>query len=447
MSLTTSSPPRPGREWRNWEGRHRSFPTHWHQPSTIEELQDIVRAANQEQTPIKVVGAGHSWSDIALPHVRLVSLDRMNQILHVDHEKHQVTVQAGIRLRDLNEKLAHLGLGLSNQGSVNAQSIAGAIATGTHGSGVRFGNIATQVRALEIVTADGQQHTASTSENPDLFHAARIGLGALGILTSVTLQCEPAFSLHSLERPVAFADLLQNIHQYAQEADHCKVWWFPHTDYGQLWQFNRVSPNLLPSRWQSLRWWWKDNVLGQRVSEILLWLSSVFPTIIPSMNRFVRAVHYKPAERIDRSDRIFNIPVFIRHPEMEYAIPIEHTAEVLTRLRSMIEEQKFRVNFIIEIRFVKGDDIWLSPAYQRDSCYIGVMMYRQEKTFPSYFRACEEIFLSYQGRPHWAKFHHLSPDQLSTLYPRYRDFSQLRQQLDPHRLFCNPHLDRLFPRI
>lgn len=433
------------REWRNWEGRHRTRPTAWHEPTTVEELVILVQQANTNKTPIKVVGAGHSWSDIALPHMQLISLDRMNQVLHVDREKHQVTVQAGIRLRDLNEKLAALGLSLSNQGSVNAQSIAGAIATGTHGSGVRFGGIATQIRELELLTADGQFRRASATENVDLFQAARVGLGALGILTKVTLQCEPAFSLHSLERPVTFADLIANIHRYAQEADHCKVWWFPHTDHAQLWQFNRVSASLLPSRWQSFRWWWKDSVLGQRLSEALLWITHWFPPIMPSMNRFLRAVHYKTAERVDRSDRIFNIPVFIRHPEMEYAIPAEYAAEALERLRSMIDAQGFRVNFVVEIRFVKGDDIWLSPAYQRDSCYIGVMMYRQEKVFPAYFRACEEIFLSYEGRPHWAKIHNLSPEQLAQLYPKYREFVQLRNRLDPERIFCNPHLDRIFP--
>ena len=210
------------RIWKNWEGRFRSRPKYWHKPSTIKEVVSIVRSGTSEK-PVKVVGAGHSWSDIAMPRVHLVTLNRMNRILSVDHELHQVTVEAGISIHELNTELAKLGLGLSNQGSVNAQSIAGAISTGTHGSGPTFGGMATQVLSLKLVTASGEVLFVSPEENVELWDAVRVGLGALGIVVEVTLQCEPAFCLHSLEEPVPFDTMIRDIQAYAYGSEHCKI--------------------------------------------------------------------------------------------------------------------------------------------------------------------------------------------------------------------------------
>ncbi len=433
------------RVWQNWEGRFRSRPKHWHEPATVDEVVAIVRSASSEQ-PVKVVGAGHSWSDIALPDVHLLTLQRMNRVLSVNHKLHQVTVEAGISIHELNTQLAELGLGLSNQGSVNAQSIAGAISTGTHGTGPTFGGMATQVLSLKLVTAAGDVLSVSPEENADLWDAVRVGLGALGIVVEVTLQCEPAFCLHSLEQPVPFDTMTQNIQDYAYGAEHCKIWWFPHTEYSHIWQLNRESLEHLPPRWKHWLWWWTDDFLGQRVSHVLLWLLSFLPFLTPAFNRFFRRLTYKRAERTARSNDIFNFPVHIRHPEMEYAIPLEKAGEALQELKRLIEERRFIVNFIVEIRFVREDNIWLSPTYQQDSCYIGVMMYKRQHAQEEYFQACEELFLRYGGRPHWGKLHSLTASQLATLYPKYDDFLTLHNKLDPERILFNDYLRRVLEK-
>jgi sugar-1,4-lactone oxidase-like protein len=395
---------------------------------------------------VKVVGSGHSFSDIADSEgAAQISLARCNRVLDVDQDRAVVMVEAGIRLSDLSRQLAAHGLALSNLGVISSQSLAGAISTGTHGTGLRFGGLAQQVLALRLIAADGEVIEANRERQPDVFDAARIGLGCLGILSTITLQCEPAFNLRLSERPARLDATLDRLASLNAE-EHAGLWWFPHTDRVQIRSANRThEPSTLHRR--RLARWLKGVVLGNYVHAMALWLAAFAPSATPTVNRaLARTLFGGTHHSTGPSHRIFTSPVLIPQCGLEFGLPVELAATAVRKVRALIDQRGHRVHSPVDIRFSAADDVWLSPAYGRPTCYIGVIAYRPfgRATDTSHlFRELDELLSSLGGRPHWGKIHHWQAPDFAEAYPRWAEFQALRRQLDPKGMFLNAYLRRV----
>lgn len=426
--------------WRNWGRTQSCRPAAVARPSSEHEIRQLVADAARRWGRLKVVGAGHSFTDIACTEGVHASLDDYNRVLHVDRANNRVTVEAGIRLRDLNEALAREGLAMSNLGDIAYQSVAGAISTGTHGTGRAFGNLATFVHELSMVLADGSVLRLSAGSDERRFKAAQIGLGALGILSTVTLQCEPAFSLRANEDAKKLDDVLGTLDQLFDSNEHFEFYWFPHTSRAWTKENNRTTDPATPRRrWKEFQ---SDILMSNLAFGAICRVGRRMPDRIPDLTRRFVAPGVGRIRRVSRSDLVYTSPRLVRFAEMEYAIPRANAREAIEGVRKVIESNGFKINFPIEVRVVAPDDILLSPAYGRETCYIAVHLY-QGMDYEPYFRAVEQLMMSFDGRPHWGKLHFRDADTLRPSYPRFDDFIAVRDELDPKGLFRNDYLDRV----
>jgi FAD-linked oxidoreductase len=432
---------RPGGIWHNW-GRSESVrPQRIEYPRTVEAVQRAVVAARAQRMPVKAVGAGHSFTGIAVAPGVLLELRDLSGLVSVDAERSRVTLLAGTRLHQIPALLAPYALAMENLGDIDRQSIAGAISTGTHGTGARFGGIATQVVGATLVTATGELLRVDDEHEPDLVPAVALGLGALGILVEVTLRCVPAFVLHAVERPEPLEGVLAAIEDRAAGADHFEFYWFPHTDRAMT-KTNTRLPESAPRHPLSPIGKWVDDVLvGSGLHQVACSVGKTVPPLVPTINR-VSAKVWGDREFTDASNRVFATSRSVRFREMEYALPAANVRSAFEALRALIDERGWRIGFPVEVRFAAADDRWLSTAHGRETAYIAVHLYWRENP-AEYFEAVEQIMLAHDGRPHWGKMHTLDVTALRERYPRFEDFLALRDRLDPERLFRNPYLDRV----
>ena len=347
-----------------------------------------------------------------------------------------------MRLAALNEHLARVGLALPNLGSISAQSVAGALATGTHGTGVGFPILSSGLVGARLMLADGSTVVVSEQQNAELLPALRVHLGALGVVTEVTLRVVPAFQLVEVTEPLSFNDAVDDLDAIAASADHVKLWWLPHTDTVQVFRLSRTQDR--PARGARLHRALQDEVISRLGFEALLWVGQRAPALVPTFNSLVARSWFAPQRRVDRSDLVFNTVRPPVHNEAEYAVPARHASSALAAMREVINQGGHRINFIVEVRFVAGDDAWLSPAHGRDSCYLGAY-YRGRPGWRAYQQGVQDRLAEHEARPHWGKTFTLDTDTLAARYPRYEDFARLRQELDPAGRFLNTMLRRLFP--
>jgi FAD-linked oxidoreductase len=367
----------------------------------------------------------------------MVRLDGLASITNADKESGRVTVGAGTDLAKLNAGLASFDLALANLGDIDKQTISGAISTGTHGTGARLGGLATQVVGLELVTADGSVLNCSAEENPDVFAAARVSIGALGVITSLTLQTVPAFLLRAQEMPLPLAEVLGGFDELADSNDHFEFYWFPHTGLALTKRNNRVAAGVGASPVGRIRGWVDDELLSNRVFELTNRLSVRRPALVPRINQLAsRALSAR--EYVDASYKVFCSERNVLFRESEYAVPREQVVEVVDQLRAWIDRSGERIPFPIEVRVAAADDIWLSSAYGRDTAYVAIHQYHR-LAHDKYFNAFERIVSAFGGRPHWGKLHTLGAEQLRERYPRFDDFLAVRDRLDSGRTFTNPY--------
>ncbi len=370
----------------------------------------------------------------------LLSLDNWQGIEEIDVAKGIAKVRGGTKLRRLGKELLAYGLRQENLGDIDVQSISGAISTGTHGTGIRFGTVSTQVESLTLVTADGTLLECSEEHNREIFKAAQTSLGMLGIIAYVTLRVVPMQRLHFQGRREHLSECLNNLETYKREHTHFSFLWAPYTDWVQLKFLNETTE---PASKRSAV---KSFINKVVVKNWVYWLISetcrLFPPISKQISKLAGSSN-SSVDEVDYSHRIFSTPRMVRFQEMEYNIPAEHLPMVLREIQACIELYRFNVHFPMECRFVREDDIWLSPAYERASVYIAVPMYRGME-YKAYFRHIESIFRHYNGRPHWAKEHTQTAESLSQLYPHWDDFRRIRAHLDPQGVFLNNYLRDLF---
>jgi L-gulono-1,4-lactone dehydrogenase len=426
-------------EWRNWAGDEGCRPRAIVHPGSIEEIAAAVGRAAREGMQVRVAGAGHSFSDIACTDGLLIVLDGFGSVLDVDSESGLIRVQGGITIAQLNARLAEHGLALENLGDIDVQSIAGAISTATHGTGARLRNIPSQVVELTLVLADGSTLLCSQERDPELFRAARVGLGALGVVAEVTLRCVPAFTLRGIDAPAPLLQTLDRFEEIALANEHFELFVFPHCDVALTRTNNRTDEPPRPRGRVSE--YANDVLLTNHAFELFCRIGRRLPSRIPEINRLVTRMAGS-SKRVDRSDRIFASPRLVRFTEMEYALPREHTTEAVRRVMEMIEQRGFAVPFPIEVRTVAPDDALLSTAAGRESGYVAVHMYRGMEWRP-YFEAVAEIMESFQGRPHWGKRHFQSASALRPRYPEWDRFQAVRARLDPEGRFANAWTDRV----
>jgi L-gulono-1,4-lactone dehydrogenase len=414
--------------WTNWAREQRCAPERIERPQSEEELQEIVARADR----VKAVGTGHSFSDIACSDGVMVDLSAMNRILDVDGQL--VRVQAGIRIADCARQLAERGLALENQGDIDRQALAGAVATATHGTGVRFRNLSAQVERMRLVTASGETRDLEGEE----LLAGRVSLGALGVVSELTMRCVPAFTIHRVDEPRPLEEVLDGLDDSVDGNDHFELFVFPYASRALTLTSERTdrAPEPRPDWRRRLDDRFENGAIGLAST-----LSRVAPRLAPTTNRTLTRLMSRDVH-VDLSHRVYAHERNVRFTEMEYAISRAHAREALERVLDTVERRRLPVNFPIEVRFAAGDEAYLSTAHGRDTGYIAVHVSRGCE-FETYFRAVERIMDDYDGRPHWGKRHYQTAATLRPRYPQWDRFQEVRARLDPDGVFANDYLARV----
>ena len=425
--------------WRNWAGNQKANPVSIVAPRSVGELAALVASASGKGQKVKAVGSGHSFTSAAATNGRMIRLENLSGILHIDRASCQVTVGAGTRLSDLNMLLHAEGLALANLGDIAYQTVAGAISTSTHGTGKALTGLAGQVVAMKLVNGQGEIIECSKSLNPHIFDVARVSVGALGIITEYTLQAVPSFRLRALEQPMRLDDVLENAHDLASAHDHFEFFWIPHTKWALTKRNNRTEDELQPL--PRVKGWIEKTFMENYAFGALCRVGRARPSLIPRLATALPSSGSR--EYVDQSFKIFASPRIVRFYEMEHALPVEGLVPALREIRAMVDRKGYLLNFPVEVRFTKGDDVPLSTAFGRDSAYIAVHVYKGMECEP-FFRDVEDILRAYDARPHWGKMHYRDAEELSKLYPRWDEFIALRNQLDPQRTFSNVYSDTVF---
>ena len=428
--------------WRNWAGDQICAPARIERPRSEAELQAVVARAAAGGQNVRAAGSGHSFTDAACTDGVMVSLDAMQALVDADRDSGLVEVQAGIKLDGLGDLLARHGLAMDNLGDIAVQALAGAISTATHGTGLRYPNLSAQVHALRIVTASGDVVALDASDG-DTFRAARVAIGSLGVISTVTLSCVPSYTLKRIDEPLPLQETLDDLDRHVEASEHWEFFVFPYTDVAFTRTSTRTDEPARPA--SKAVHVLKDVVAENAVLGGICRAGKAAPDLVPRLNRTLPKLASRE-ERVDRSDLVFANQRLVRFTEMEYAIPREHGAEAVRRILDLIERRRLPITFPLEVRFAPPDDALIGPSHGRESCYVAVHVYRGT-AFESYFRGVEEIMSSYGGRPHWGKRHYLSKAQLAERYPEWDTFADVRARLDPGGVFANDYTRRVLGEV
>ncbi len=427
------------RIWTNWTGDQRCAPLTIERPSSEDELAAIVAQAAQRGQHVRAAGSGHSFTDIACTDGVLVETSGMARVLEADWSSGRVTVQAGINLHALGPVLAERHLALENQGDIDTQTLGGALATATHGTGARLPNISARVVGMRLVTASGNALELTPESDPEGLLAARVSLGSLGIATTVTLACIPLYTLHRHDRPLRLQDTLDRLDEHVDGNDHFEFFVFPYSDIAltRSMQRSAADPSPTPA--------WRRRMSEQAVENWSLELTCrtgrLLPRAVPRLNRAMTSA-LSERRLQDRAYKVYATRRNVRFTEMEYAIPRCHARDAVERVLKLIARRDLPILFPLEVRFGPADDAFLSTAHGRETCYVAVHQYKGME-FESYFRAVEAIMAEYEGRPHWGKRHYQSAATLSERYCTWDRFQAVRARLDPDGVFSNDYTRRV----
>lgn len=422
------------RRWRNWSGSVEAVPNYRSFPASTPAVQAEVLRAAEAGERLRVGGSGQSFTPLCWTDENLMSLDHFTGIESCDLSTRRVWVRSGTRLADLATKLSDRGLALDVMGQSGRQTLAGAISTGTHGSGVHYGNMSTLITGLKMVCPDGSLKIFDASSG-DVFDAVRLSLGALGVITHIELQCVDAYRLHYRSQKGEFSKTVRTLDRLKNSHRHFEFCWFPYNDTVKLKYMDRTgAAESQKSPLHSAR-----NLL---IENAALWAISEVARRIPRSSRKISDIAawgVASSDTIGEPYRRYTSRKMVRFNETSYAIPANKLPDALEQLGRVIRALKFPVHFPLEVRFVAADKLWLSPSYERDTAFVSARIY-QGMPYEDYFAAATEIFDRYEGRPHWGKIHHKTAQEFAQLYPRFTDFQKLRAQMDPRGVFLNPHL-------
>jgi FAD-linked oxidoreductase len=427
----------------NWSGNQQWQPTRLAQPTTEEEVRQLVGQAREGGQRIRPVGSAHSFTPLSSTEDVAVDLAKLNGVRFssLQEDSTCVRAQAGITLSALNDELYRHDLALENMGDIDVQTLAGAISTGTHGTGLAFGNLPTQVTALRMVNGRGEIVNCSETDKPELLRAARLSLGLLGIITEIELSCIPAYHLELQIEKRPLAEVVRNYGALNADCRHFEAYWFPHTPWVLSKQLRQIDATRATGNHPAVDYL-QEIVLENYGFLALNELSYRFPHLSPRLSR-VAAGLVSRHRKVAPSHRVFSTPRLVRFNEMEYALPLDVFPQAVQEIEQRVNTRYTSIFFPLEIRFVKGDTAsYLSPAYGRDSVYIACHVYHKKEYLP-YLRDVERIFRAYGGRPHWGKWHSLEYADLADMYPRFADFERQREIHDPDHLFVSPRMQAL----
>ena len=424
---------------KNWSGIHQWSPALIAFPTSEEEIVQLVRKARERKISVRTIGSGHSFTPLSVTEETLVCLDDYQGIIAVDKENLQVTVKSGTKLFNLSQALHEHGLALENLGDIDVQSIAGAVSTGTHGTGTAFGNLSTQVTALRFVDGNGKIVSCSETDNPELLLAARLSLGSFGIITEMTLRVVPSYKLDLQIGKARLDDVLERLETYNDACRNFEFYWFPNTPFVMTKELSTTDAPVTRSNAMSYA---REMLLENYAFLAICELGYRFSSWNRKLSAFAASTTGN-SSKVDWSHRVFSTPRLVRFNEMEYSVPLDAYRSVMKALTKWVNDHNNDVLFPLENRFVKGDDSYLSPAYGRDSAYVAAHVYHK-KPYRDYFRELEAIFRDHDGRPHWGKLHTLDVNAVQELYPQFERFSKFRQAHDPRGMFLSPYLSSIF---
>ncbi|WP_328787103.1 D-arabinono-1,4-lactone oxidase [Streptomyces sp. NBC_00273] len=431
-----------GHVWTNFAGDQSCRPAVFERPGAPAEVAEAIGRAAAAGRTVRVAGAGHSFTDGVLTDGTLLSLERMNRVLDIDPATGLVRVEAGISLGALSAVMYDHGLAFANLGDIDVQSIAGATGTGTHGTGMTLPNLSAGLKSIQLALADGSILEVGEGMDPDAWRAARVSMGALGVVTAVTLQAVPAFTLSAEDTTAPLETVLRSLDERVDSNDHFGFFAFPHSELAMTKTWNRTSAAPRPRSRAGA--WCHDVLLTNHAYLGVCLLGRARRGWIPALNRLASA--YSGTTRyVDRSYRVFATPRRVPLTEMEYAIPREYAAEAVRTVMKIAERREFDVPAPLEVRFVASDDAYLSPAGGRGTCYIAVHQFAGIP-WEQYFRTVEQAMIDFGGRPHWGKRHFLNAEMLRRQYPHWDRFQAVRARLDPHGVFTNDHIRRVLGR-
>lgn len=448
--------------WTTWGRTAVSRPARRAAPRDEAELAALVAGAAAEGMRVRAVGAGHSFTPAAVTDGLHLDLDHLGRLESVERDpvtgNALVTVGAGVRLHRLNAVLAAAGLAMRNLGDIDRQSVAGAVSTGTHGTGERLGGLATQVRGVRVVGPDGTVTAADARTEPGLFEASRLGLGATGVLSALTLEVVPAYALRAREEPWPLDAVLEQLDGpdgLVAANDHFEFYWFPYTRRALTKRNNRLTPaeaaaepaaapGHRPDLLTRARAVLDEEILSNGVFELANRLATAVPSVTPRLNQ-VSARALGARTFVAPSHEVFVTRRRVRFREMEYAVPRAELVGVLREIDAWLRASGEHVPFPLEVRFAAPDDVWLSTAHGRETAYVAVHQYVR-LPYRRYFEAVEKIFTAVGGRPHWGKLHTRTADDLAALYPRFEDFRAVRRAADPDGVFLNAYTEQVLGR-
>jgi L-gulonolactone oxidase len=427
------------KRWTNWTGDQIWVPHRTVRPGSESELAQHVTEAVADGLSVHALGSAHSFTDCAATDGVMVDTSALNRVLSIDRETNQVTVEAGIKLHELGPRLAAAGLALENQGDIDRQSVAGAISTGTHGTGAGFPNLSAQIVALRLLGADGEVRALSLESDAEAYLAARVSFGSLGVISAATIQCVPLYTLHRSDVKLDLEDTSERLDEYVDANDHFEFFVFPYTRLAlsRLTRRSLEEPDPTPM--------WRRHLEEELIENVavgaIAGTGKRVPRLTPQLNRLITGL-ITPGEVEDRAHKVYATLRAVRFNEMEYAIPREAAAEATRRVLALIEHRRLPILLPLEVRFAAADDAFLSTAHGRETAYIAIHQYRRME-FETFFRAAEAIFDSYGGRPHWGKRHYQSAATLAERYPEWERFAAVRDRLDPGRVFTNDYARRV----
>lgn len=420
----------------NWAKNESCTAMQYAQPESADEISELVATSGK----VRMVGTGHSWSPACISNQTLINLDRFNKIISISDDKTRAVIQPGIKLWQLNEQLDANGLALRNLGSISKQSVAGAVSTGTHGSGINYQILGSQVESLTFVKADGSIKKVMKTEQEELFNLSLVNLGALGVISEMEIRVVPSFQLHEKVELMAFDEAMERMNDLIHSCEHFKMWWFPHTDKVILHHHSVTQQPVNDSR---VRQWMMDEFISVYIYRFLLQIGTIKRKWRKSINSLLLHSFDRPIDRIEKSYKVFNVPEPPLHREAEWSFDTSKTTEVLKAYKALIDRSKHRINFLQEIRFTKADNFALSPCYGRDSVWIGC--YNADNFgWPELLNDFELLAQQYQGRPHWGKEYRVGSSYIKAQYPEFNAFNKLRLEWDKDRKFENAYISAIF---
>ena len=432
--------------WANWSGWVKAWPQEQYAPATEEEVADVVRRA---AAPVRVAGRGHSFTPLVESNGSIITLWGLHGVVDHDDAKGTARIKAGTTIRDLGPALFDRGLALINQGDIDRQALAGAVGTGTHGTGGTLGSVSAAVKGFRLVTANGDVLTCNADENIDVFDAGRVSFGSLGIMTEITMQCRPVYALEESGGRMPIDEVLRCAPELRDSGRHFEFFWFPFAKEALVKFLKETDIEPRPKRRRPDGEMSKGDLVMQRACEaarFVPFLRGPLQKYLTSSSgsRYVtEGEQGEVKRRAYWSHDAFPSDRNVRFNEMEYAVPADKGPDCIREVGEHM--RKCGVNFLfpLEYRYVAADDAWLSPFYKRDSVTISVHQYHRQAYEPL-FEGVEAILRRYEGRPHWGKLHTLGAADFEKLYPRWEDFQRIRRRLDPTGKFLNSHLKRIF---